>query len=104
MIVFSIPHSNQYLTVSPSVVRKLLKFVQTNKQQEKGGLLFAEFKLPEIYIADISLPFRNDIQSLFSFIPNQKHQQYEIIKKFRKGLHYVENGIPIHNIIPNRLF
>lgn len=89
MISYPIPNSKQYITISTAVIKKLTNNIQKFDNPERGGLLFADFKLPEIYISDISLPYKNDIQKTYYFIPDQEHQQREIVKKFQKGLHFV---------------
>ncbi|WP_319478568.1 Mov34/MPN/PAD-1 family protein [Marispirochaeta aestuarii] len=88
-IRYKVPDSIQYISISPLVEENLNNYIQIASQPESGGLLFAEFKLPEIHIADISVPYENDIKRMFLFIPDQKHQQHVIKKKFQKGLHFV---------------
>lgn len=89
MKIYKIPNSEQYIKISEKVVNKLNKFKQLDNQNETGGLLFAEFKLPDIYITDISLPYKKDIRKPFLFIPNKKHQKKMIKIKYKKGLHFV---------------
>jgi integrative and conjugative element protein (TIGR02256 family) len=89
MKIYKIPNSEQYIKISDKVINKLNKYKQLNNQSENGGILFAEFKLPEIYISDISSPYHKDTRETFLFVPNKKHQKKVIKTKYMKGLHFV---------------
>jgi len=84
-----IPNSNQYLTFSDEVVKLLFTYRQVGDRPESGGLLFGEFKLPEICISCISLPYKNDYQRRFLYIPERIHQQHLIKRNFQKGFHFI---------------
>lgn len=89
MIKYQIPDSNQFISFPESVVNKLISYIQLQGETERGGLLFARFKFPEVCISNISLPYRHDIQGIYSFIPNQRHQNIEIFRNYKNGLHFV---------------
>lgn len=86
---YRIPESKQFVSITSQVIRVLNKYIQKGEQPENGGLLFAEFILPEIRIIDVSHPTKKDIKRKYEFIPDQKYQQIEIYKKFCAGLHFV---------------
>ena len=88
-IKFYIPETNQYFTFTDDVLKLLYEYRQVDNRPESGGILFGEFKLPEISISSISLPNKNDHRSRFLFIPEKRYRRLLIKKNFHNGLHYI---------------
>jgi integrative and conjugative element protein (TIGR02256 family) len=88
-IKFNINGSSQVIIIHQVVLERIIKYMQTGDRPESGGLLFAEFKLPKIFVKDISIPNKTDCQSRFGFKPDLIRQQKIINSNFKKGLHYI---------------
>jgi integrative and conjugative element protein (TIGR02256 family) len=88
-MIISITGSSQIIIIHQDVLKKIAKYIQTDNKPESGGLLFAEFKLPKIFVKEISTPNKTDHQGRFEFRPDLIKQQKIINSHFKNGLHYI---------------
>ena len=88
-IIIPIRNSTQKIIILKNVLENIRKHMQIGDMPENGGLLFAEFTLPEIIVKKISISDESDFRSKYEFIPNQRRQQQIINSYFKKGLHYI---------------
>jgi len=86
---FNLPHSNQQILLNPSVLEVFSIYRQLKSEPESGGLLFAEFNFPQIYITEVSIPHSSDKRWRTYFIPNRILQRRLIRSQFKRGLHFV---------------
>ena len=84
-----IKRSMQEIIILKNVFENISKYIQIENRPESGGLLFAEFKLPEIIVKKISIPNKNDYRNRYEYKPDQTMQQKIINSYFKKGLHYI---------------
>jgi integrative and conjugative element protein (TIGR02256 family) len=86
---FNLPQSDQQIVFSLSALDVFSKCRQLNGEPESGGLLFAEFKFPQICIKKASSPHSTDRRWRTFFIPNRVFQRRLIRNCFKDGLHFV---------------
>jgi len=84
-----IKRSMQEIIILKNVFEDISKYIQIKDRPESGGLLFAEFRLPEIIVKKISIPNKNDYRNRYEYKPDQIMQQRIINSYFKKGLHYI---------------
>ena len=90
MLQYNVPHTEQTIVVSATVVDYLLSHRQTKKRQpEAGGQLFARITPLEIYIDEATGPRKTDKRSRYAYTPDRKAEQNEIRERFRNGRIYV---------------
>jgi integrative and conjugative element protein (TIGR02256 family) len=100
-----IKRSSQKIIILGNVFENIAQYMQIHNNPESGGLLFAEFKLPEIIIKKISISNKNDYRTRYEYKPDQIKQQKIIDSYFKKGLHYIgewhthPEKIPVPSII-----
>lgn len=88
--LFRFPCREQQIVLAASVLQTFSEFRQSDLMQpESGGLLFAEIRLPDVYIADATSPIPTDKCSRTCYIPDRKPQQKIIKDLFKQGLHLV---------------
>lgn len=88
-IVYSLPNSEQQLVFTPNVLEVFSAYRQGKANSEAGGLLFAEFNLPIIYIVEASTPKNSDKRWRTLFVPNRVLQRQLIKQRFKKGYHFI---------------
>jgi integrative and conjugative element protein (TIGR02256 family) len=81
--------SNQEIIINRNIFNNISKYMQEGNKPESGGLLFAEFCLPKIFVKKASMPNKTDCRSRHEFKPDQVVQQKTINAYFKKGLHYI---------------
>jgi integrative and conjugative element protein (TIGR02256 family) len=81
--------SNQEIIICQSIFSDISKYMQEGNKPENGGLLFAEFYLPKIFVRKASMPNKTDYRNRHEFKPDQVMQQKTINVYFKKGLHYI---------------
>jgi integrative and conjugative element protein (TIGR02256 family) len=86
---YVLPTSNQKLILTEPVLQVFRKFRQKPHKAEAGGLLFAEFHLPEIKVVFASTPSRWDNRSRFLFIPHRASQRQIIPERFDNNQHLI---------------
>jgi integrative and conjugative element protein (TIGR02256 family) len=88
-LIIPIEKSNQEIIICQDIFNDISKYIQEGNKPESGGLLFAEFYLPKIFVKKASMPNKTDYRSRHEFKPDQVMQQKTINVYFRKGLHYI---------------
>ncbi len=88
-IFYNIPHSEQKIQISTSVLDIFKKFRQIDSLPEAGGLLFAEFEFPLIKIVKASPPNKSDKRWRTLFVPNRILQRRLIKKLFKSNQHFI---------------
>ena len=87
--VYKMPDSEQEIILTKDVLETFETYSQKRMEPEAGGLLFAEFKLPKIYIVKASPPNSKDGRWRTLFIPNRILQKRLIRNYFKQGWHLV---------------
>jgi integrative and conjugative element protein (TIGR02256 family) len=89
-IHLAIPESDQRLIVSPSVVDHILSYRQHKFwHREAGGQLFARLSKYEVFVSQVTGPRPSDKRTRYSYIPDRKLEQQEIIEQLQRGFVYV---------------
>lgn len=86
---FAFPHSAQKVVFTPPVLELFSKYRQQGSEPEAGGLLFAEFDLPQIRIVEATPPHATDKRWRTLFVPNRALQRVHIDSCFKKHRHFV---------------
>lgn len=90
MIRYPIGASGQSLVFTKQVTEHFIAHRQTRWwNREAGGQLFARFELPDIIIVEATGPRRSDRRKRYSYHPNRRAEQREIIERHRRGLHFI---------------
>lgn len=89
-IRFPVGQSGQVLVFGKRALNHITRFRQSSEEDlEAGGQLFARFEDQVVTIIKATGPRRTDIRTRTTYIPNRVAEQREIIRHFRRGLHYV---------------
>ena len=86
---YGIPGSLQQFELSTATLEIFNRYRQDHASLEAGGLLFAEFRLPDILITEASRPNKQDKRTRNRFIPARKPRKRLIEQRFNEGLHLV---------------
>jgi integrative and conjugative element protein (TIGR02256 family) len=86
---YSIPNSEQQIILTASALEVLSEYRQEGAEPEAGGLLFATFDFPRIFIVEASPPRATDKRWRALFIPDRLRQRQLIKLNFKKGYHFV---------------
>jgi integrative and conjugative element protein (TIGR02256 family) len=90
MITYPIGQSGQVLVFTDEVLALFARYRQRRWwQREAGGQLFARFEGPRILVAAATTPGRTDLRSRFSFKPDRRREQRDILRHHAEGLHFV---------------
>jgi integrative and conjugative element protein (TIGR02256 family) len=90
MIVYPIGQSGQSLVFTKGALAVFAKYRQRHWwQREAGGQLFARFESSQIVVAAATKPGRADLRTRFSFRPNRRREQRDILKYHAQDLHFV---------------
>jgi len=90
MLIFELPGSKQHLVFTNAVLSYISQYRQTyRKHPESGGQLFARITSKIVIVAAATGPHKKDNRHRFSFVPNKKRLNAEILTFFAKNLHYV---------------
>jgi integrative and conjugative element protein (TIGR02256 family) len=90
MIAYPIGTSGQTLILTQPVLERFSEHRQRRWwQREAGGQLFARFDGTDIFVVEATPPGRYDIRSRFSFQPNRRREQSEILERHERGLHFI---------------
>ena len=90
MIRYPIGASEQRLIFTKEVTNHFFAHRQTHWwHREAGGQLFARFELPDIIVVEATGPRRSDHRTRYSYYPNRRAEQREIVERHRSGLHFI---------------
>lgn len=90
VIAYDIGMSGQRLVFTADVLSHFHRHRQTRCfHRESGGQLFATFDLPFIVVQLATGPRATDRRTRWSYFPNRKAEQAEILELHHRGLHYI---------------
>lgn len=98
--IYNIQDSDQRLHLSDQFIATIRRFRQTGSRPEAGGMLFARFALPEIFVELATIPQAHDLRSRLGFILHRPTKRRVIAKEFAKGLHYIGEWHTHPQLIP----
>ena len=102
MLNYSLDDKNFVVAISGGVIRHLMGFRQLrSKDLEAGGQLFAIFDTNKIIIKNATGPRPTDRRTRFSYVPDRKAEQQEILNMYERGLHYVGDWHTHPQILPS---
>lgn len=88
--IFRFPCGIQRLILTSNVLSTFFHYRQRrDSEPEAGGLLFATFRLPSIYIVEATPPNATDKRTRVSFLPDRSRQRQMIRSRFKQGRHLV---------------